>query len=123
MDSVLFTEGLTRRTYEALAAAPDVHTVVGGDDMEIASLVTRVSVEESFAEVDDVINLLAREAGLRVLRSLERTARMSNDPLEYAPLLGWLKLQVDLLGGDQQETESAGELVAWLAVEAAELEC
>ena len=120
---VLFTEGLTRRSYEALAAAPDVHTVVGGDDMEVASLVTRVSVEESFAEVDDVINLLAREAGLRVLRSLERTARMSEDPLEYAPLLGWLKLQVDLLGGDQQETESAGQLVAWLAAEAAELEC
>ena len=119
---VLFTEGLPRRAYEALAAGPDVHAVLAGDDVEVATLVTRVSVEESLAEVDDVINRLAREAGMRRLQSLERTARMSDDPLGYAPLLGWLKLQVDVLGGDQQETDSAGELVTWLAAEAAELQ-
>ena len=124
---LLFPEGLARRTYECLAAAADLRHAIDAaaeaGDADVARLLGRLGVEESSAEVDDVVARLALEAGKRAIARLDAQARQSEDPLEFAPPLGWLKLQVDALGGDDPETDSVGRLIAWLSSNAAELGC
>jgi hypothetical protein len=52
---------------------------------------------------------------------MEAEARQSDDPLEYAPILSWLKLRLDDLRGDDSSMESAPELLAWLEENSSEL--
>jgi hypothetical protein len=73
-----------------------------------------LAVEQSEADVVDVVSRLAAEAARRTISVLEHDAKASVNPLEYAPLLGWLKLHVDNLTGDEATVETLDELLAWL---------
>jgi len=111
---VLFADQRTRRTYETLTATPDVAAAVSAASPAMAAFLTQLTVEETEADVDDVASRLLAEAATRAIASTEAAARRSDDPLAYAPILGWLKLRLDELRGDDSSMEFAPELLAWL---------
>ena len=122
IDPVLFRDGVTRRALEAVIEAEgDIHRAIEDSEPGAADLLTRLAVSESTAEIDDVMTLLATEATTRVLRRLESDARTAPDSMSYAHIMGWLKLRLDDLGGDQPSMEAVDELLAWLKENSGEL--
>lgn len=86
-----------------------------------AALLTRLAAEETEADPHDVLARLADRAGQRVLIDLEREARLSTDPLAYAPLLSWVKLRLEQVRDEHDVSRAAvDQLVTWLAEHAAE---
>jgi hypothetical protein len=122
LNPVLFREGLTRRAYEAAASGP-IHLVLEDGEPAVVDLTTRLAVEESSAEVSDVLVGLAVEAGKRAIGAMESQARTSDDPLAYAPAIGGVKLMLDDVHGDEPSMDSLDRLLAWLTEHAVELEC
>jgi hypothetical protein len=119
----LFTEGPVRRAFEVLDAAGSLHDALDDADPVVADLLTRLSVEESSAEVDVVVVRLVDSAATAVVARMENEARQADDPLEFVPALQWLKLNLDRLRGDQPAMDAAHQLLAWLGEHAAELPC
>jgi DNA primase len=122
LSPVLFREGLTRRAYEAAASGP-IHLVLEDGEPAVVDLTTRLAVEESTAEVPDVLVGLAVEAGKRAIGAMESQARSSDDPLAYGPAIGGVKLMLEDVHGDEPSMDSLDRLLAWLTEHAAELEC
>lgn len=122
---VLFGDFRTRGAYEVLVAAHDVREAleVAAEHPigELAGLISRLTVEESTAPVDDVVSILLAEAAARAISVFEVAARTSDDPLAYAPLISWLKLRLESLRGDDANMDFAPELLAWLDENSAEL--
>ena len=119
---LLFREGVPRRALEALVdAGGDLHLAIDDSDPGVVDLLTRSSVSESTADVDDVIVQLVDGAARRALRRLESDARTAEDPLSYSAVIGWLKLRSEDLRGDHPSMEAAEELVGWLNQHSGEL--
>ncbi len=115
----MLRDGPVRRAYVALQHADgDVRQAISDGEPIVADLLARLSVDDSTAEPDDVLTRLAQAAGLRRLRGIEAEARRSDNPLEFGPLLSWLKLRLDALGGDEPEMDVRDDLLAWLEEEA-----
>jgi DNA primase len=117
---VLFTSGLARTAFEAVLAAGDIHRAIDEASPQVADLLARLAVEESSADVDDVVILLLTATTARAVAALGQRMRLSEDPLEYAPSMSWLKLRIDELTGDEPNVESADQLLAWLEEHAIE---
>lgn len=112
----LFSDQVHRVAFEALVASRgDVHAAVDQLDPAAAALVARMAVATSDADPIEVAQLLVKRAGDKALKDLERSARMAADPLEFAPLMSWLKLQLESLDADDATQPGAGaELVTWI---------
>jgi DNA primase len=110
----LFGDPTVRAAYEAFAVTGTVADAVELVGAQEGDLLARLAVEQSEADVVDVVSRLAAEAARRTISVLEHDAKASVNPLEYAPLLGWLKLHVDNLTGDEATVETLDELLAWL---------
>jgi hypothetical protein len=117
----LFTEGPARRAYQAVADAGSLHDAIDEADPVVADLLTRLSVEESQAEPDDVVVRLVDSAATAVVAQMENEARQAEDPLDFVPALQWLKLNLDQLRGDEPAMDAVHQLLAWLEEHAAEL--
>ncbi len=117
---VLFGTSGARSAFEAVGAAPDIHSAIDEASPQIAGMLARLAVEESSAEIDDVVIRLLSATTSRAVEALGQEARLSDDPLAYAPALGWLKLRLDELTGDEPTVEFADQLLAWLEEHAAE---
>ena len=89
----------------------------------VADLLTRLSVEESQAEPDDVVVGSSIRRRPRWSCEMENEARQAEDPLDFVPALQWLKLNLDQLRGDEPSMDSAHQLLAWLEEHAAEFAC
>lgn len=111
---VLFADRRTRIAYEALSEAPDVAGALVGASPGLGAFLSRISVEETSSDTTDVIVRLLAEATARAIAGTEAEARRSEDPLAYSPIIGWLKLRLDELRGDEPSMESSPELLAWL---------
>ena len=120
LQPVLFADHRTRATYEALAAAPDVHAAIEEASSGVAGLLSRLAVQESNATWEDVVSHLLAEAAMRAMAAMELEARHSEDPLAYSPQISWLKLRFDELRGDDSTMESADQLLAWLTENSSE---
>ena len=115
----LFRPGPVRDAYETLLrSGGDVLAAVEESSPAMADLLARLAAEEPTAEPDDIRIRLAEAAGERALRTLDREARQSDDPLGYTPILSWLKLRLDDLRGDVPSMDAVDELLAWLAEQA-----
>ncbi len=117
----LFREGAPRRALEALLAERSLHAAMETVDPAAAELLARIVVEEATADPGDVVQRLVEAAATRALAALDADARLSDDPLSFAPLMGWLKLNLDALRGDEPSMEAVEQLLAWLEQEAGEV--
>jgi DNA primase len=96
------------------AGASSVHAAIEAAEPEAATLLQRLAVEETDADPTDVVVRLADEAARRALTELEADARKADDPMGYAPLIGWLKLTMEELREPATAAEAADRLVRWL---------
>jgi DNA primase len=114
-----FRDGVVRRAYVSIVeAGGDVRRAMEDADPAAADLLARLSVEEATADPDDVVTQLVVWAANRRLRALEADARRAENPLEFAPIIQWLKLQLEEIRGDEPRVEIRDELLAWLEEQA-----
>jgi len=118
----LFSEGIARRAYVA-ASSGSLHDAIDEASPAVADLLTRLAVKESTAVPTDVLVGLAVRAAARVMDALRNEARLSPDPLEYAPTIQGLKLMSDDLLGDEPSMDALDRLLAWLSEHAVEFGC
>jgi DNA primase len=111
---VLFADDVARAAWRSLAGADSVHAAIDAADPEAATLLQRLAVEETDADATDVLVRLASEAAQRALAELDAEARKADDPMGYAPLIGWLKLTMEELREPETAAEAADRLVRWL---------
>ncbi|MDQ2754114.1 MAG: DNA primase [Actinomycetota bacterium] len=119
LEAVLFDHALARSAFLALVDAATLHDAVEAADPQTAHLLTRLAVEESEEEPDDVMIRLVERAGSRTLTELQAEARQAEDPAAYVPTIGWLKLTLETLRAAEQDNASLAReaergLVAWL---------
>ena len=99
----------------------------------MAEALTRLAVEETDADPEDVRRLLLRDAGLRVLADLQRDLadeQRAGGDLEASPYvaaIGWLKGELDALRyeeagpGGIADRAREDELLRWLGQRAGDL--
>ncbi|HWC10781.1 MAG TPA: DNA primase, partial [Acidimicrobiales bacterium] len=122
LHAVLFADDVARAAWRALEAtasgpgggASSVHAAIEAADPEAAALLQRLAVEETDADAADVLVRLADEAARRALAEREADARKADDPMGYAPLIGWLKLTMEELREPVTADEAAHRLIGWL---------
>jgi DNA primase len=116
LHEVLFADEVALAAYNALASAATLREAIDAAEPEASALLQRLAVEEDDvdADVDDVVGRLARLAGGRALTELQASAREANDPAEYAPAVGWLKLTIEELGRPHSAVDASDRLVRWL---------
>ncbi|HYF46501.1 MAG TPA: toprim domain-containing protein, partial [Acidimicrobiales bacterium] len=120
LDEVLFTDELHVRAFRALASTATVHDAIEAAGPEVGELLQRLAVEESDAEPGDVIARLLEAAAARAIADLEAEMRTADDPLGYAPVMGWIKLRTQELREPATALGAADQLLAWLVERAQE---
>lgn len=118
LDEALFGDPVRREAYRALSEGAEL---TGAEDRvgePAAGLLRRLAVEDpGEAEADDVLALVIRRAGERVMETLRRGARDSDDPTrrrEYNAALTWIKQQTDLLAERDTRREAMDRMLPWL---------
>jgi len=113
---VLFDEPLHRAALAALVDADgDLHGAVEDADPLVGELLSRLAVEETPAEPEDVRRLLLRDLALRELDRLHVASRTAEDFATYAQTIGWLKHRIESVGPDAPpDRMGEDELLAWL---------
>jgi len=115
LEEVLFLDELHVAAYRALAASTTLHEAIERTDPAAATLLQRLSVEETEAEADDVVALLADRAGQRVLAEVDSASRADESRFaELVPVVSWLKLTLEQLRDPASRVEASDRLVAWL---------
>ena len=115
LEEVLFLDDLHLAAFRALASAPTLHEAIERTDPAAATLLQRLSVEETQADADDVVALLADRAGRRAVAALEQEARTAENRLaELAPVMSWLKVTLEQLRDPATRVDASDRLVAWL---------
>lgn len=112
----LFLDPVRREAFEALA---EDGLVAAADRAgpEAGTLLRRLAVEAGDAETDDILAGLARLAGDRVMRDLQRSARMAegNDQRRgYADAIQWVKSQLELVAERSTREAAVAQLLPWL---------
>ena len=116
LDEVLFDDGRCLAAYRALrASSGDVGAALADADPGAAELLHRLAVEDSDADPGDVTDLLLEAAARRELAVLQAQARTAEDPLAYADLVRWVKLQLEALRRPAAGESARGQLLGWLA--------
>lgn len=120
----LFRDPAHQNVLRALTdAGGDLHIATEAADPFVADHLTRLAVEDSEAEPDDVRRLLLHNAGLRVLAELERDMgkllrvdHSLEDLGPYAKAMGWLKTEIEAVGPNAHpDRQREDELLLWLA--------
>lgn len=110
----LFASPAGAAAYQALAATDSVQEAIERSRPELHVVLHRVAVEESEAEVDDVMRLLAQHAGRQVLGDLTRRYSTAAALSEHYPLLEWLRLRLDELTDEEHCGPAVDALSQWL---------
>ncbi|HEX2700704.1 MAG TPA: toprim domain-containing protein, partial [Acidimicrobiales bacterium] len=111
LHAALFADERNLAAFSALAGSASVHDAITAADPGAADLLQRLAVEESSAQIDDVLTQLVRRAAHRALTELEAEARADPEQaLGLAATMTWLKVTLE----DLPDTEAADRLVAWL---------
>lgn len=118
----LFGDAIHREVFAALqATAGDLHATADLLGPDGAELLAGVAVDPGAAEPLDVVARLVEHAGARALADMERAARGSDDPLAYAPVMAWLKLELEAVRDDPHRAlVDDPKLVLWLGQRDAE---
>ncbi|HVX19424.1 MAG TPA: DNA primase [Acidimicrobiales bacterium] len=118
----LFTDPVHVAVLGSLRAhGGDTRAAALASNGEEAALLSRLAMEETAADPADVLARLVDQATERALAEVERDARMSDDPLAFAALIGWIKLRQEELRSEGDGSQAAvKQLVAWLTEHVAE---
>ena len=73
-----------------------------------------MAVEETEAEVNDVLTRLVDEAATTSMASLKAEARVSDDPFAVGEAIAWLNLRIMELREPATNEEALGQLLGWL---------
>jgi len=116
----LFADPIRREAFEVLA---EDGLVAAADRAgpEAGTLLRRLAVEAGEADADDVLAGLARLAGDRVMRDLQRSARMAEGMEQrrgYADAIQWVKSQLELLTESNTREAAVAQLLPWLIEQA-----
>ncbi len=114
LEAVLFADDVHLAAFEALSASATLAEAIAAARPDAAELLQRLAVEEADADPDDLVRLLVAAAAGRALRSIQASARSSDDPVAFAPIIAWLKLTTEQLWDDATGRDAASHLVAWL---------
>jgi DNA primase len=121
LEVVLFAHPLARACFEALSTATTLHDAIAAADPQAADLLQRLAVEDTDAEVDDVMGRVVERAGQRAIRQLEAEMRQAapSHQAAYVPTITWLKLSLEALRREDPAARPAAReaerrLVGWL---------
>src|ERR1700722_19918864 len=121
LEMVLFAHPVARACYEALSAATTLHSAIEAADPQAADLLQRLVVEDTDADVDEVMVRLVERAGQRTLAGLQAEMRQAapEDQAGFVPTVSWLKLTLEMLRVEQSAErvaalEAEHGLVGWL---------
>jgi hypothetical protein len=122
LHEVLFDDERHQLVLRALVAAGgDLHAATEAADPFVAEYLSRLAVEDSDADPEDVRRLLLRDAGQRVLVELQREAMDAVDKGGYSATIGWLKTEMEAAGADAPpDRHREDELLRWLLQRAEE---
>lgn len=114
LEDVLFADELHIAAFRTLASASTLHEAIAAADPEVAHLLQRLAVEDAEEDVDDVIARLVDRSAQRALHEIQREARASSAPEEFATVVAWLKLTLEQLREPKTRQEAEAGLVPWL---------
>jgi DNA primase len=114
LEEGLFADQRYRAGFLALSSATTLHEAISSADPEVADLLQRLAVEDTDEDPDDVMIRLLERSGARVLTDLQRQARGSAAPEQFAPSISWVKLAVEELRNPITREEAEARLVPWL---------
>lgn len=118
LDEALFGDPVRREAYRALSEGAELTGASDRVGEPAAGLLRRLAVEDpGEAEADDVLALVHRRAGERVMETLRRRARDTGDPTrrrEYNTALTWIKQQTDLLAERDTRRSAMDRMLPWL---------
>ena len=125
LEGVLFEHPVARSAFDALSSSSTLHEAIETTDPQTADLLQRLAVEDTDADVNDVMVRLVERAGHRALKELQSQMRQAEvgAQAEFAPTIAWLKLALEALrsedgavAGYGPMTETQEGLVRWLTV-------
>jgi len=116
LSAELFVDPVRREAYEALA---EDGLVASADRAgpEAGTLLRRLAVDAGDADTNDVLAGLARLTGDRVMRDLQRSARMAEETEQrrgYADAIQWVKSQLELVTESSTRETAVAQLLPWL---------
>jgi DNA primase len=118
LERFLFIDEMQARAFDALASSETISqaiALVDEDDPEVATLLRRLTVEESAADADDCVVQLIRAAAHRSLVALQAEARLEPQRVaEVAADTGQVALDLERIGTSDAGLEAADRLLAWL---------
>lgn len=117
LDDTLFRDPVALTAFHALTSTPtlaDAIAAAGADDPVAGDLLQRMAVEETEAEVNDVLTRLVDEAATTSMASLKAEARVSDDPFAVGEAIAWLNLRIMELREPATNEEALGQLLGWL---------
>jgi DNA primase len=115
LHEVLFDDELHRSVFVAIQSTASLTDAIESADAGAAELLHRLAVEDTDAEVADIVALLAGAAAGRVVHALEAEARAQPERSpDLAPTMGWLKLTIEQTRESATRVEASERLVAWL---------
>jgi DNA primase len=118
LERFLFIDDLHARTFDALASSDTISQAIAqvdDEDPEVATLLRRLTVEESAADADDCVVQLIRAAAHRSLVALQAEARLEPQRVaEVAADAGQVALDLEQIGTSDAGLEAADRLLAWL---------
>ena len=121
LDEALFGDPTVLEAYRAVVGAPTLSEAVGAlGDGPGADLLQRLAVEETDADLDDVMTRLVDEAAGRAMAALQAEARVADDPLSVAGDIAWVKLRILELREPLTTEDARGLLLGWLTGRAEE---
>jgi hypothetical protein len=118
LERFLFIDELHARAFDALASSETISQAIASvdeDDPQVATLLRRLTVEESAADADDCVVQLIRAAAHRSLVAMQAEARL--DPARVAEVAadsGQVALDLERIGTSDDGLEAADRLLAWL---------
>jgi DNA primase len=121
LERALFSHPLAQVAFDSLSSATTLHQAIQGADPQTADLLQRLAVEESAADLDDVMILLVSRAGQRELGELQAEMRQApaEDFASYSSTIAWVKIALEAMRDDDVAhraaiLEAEERLVGWI---------
>ncbi len=118
MCEVMFIDEAERAAFLALKEAQSLHDAIERADPVGVELLRRIGVQETTAEVDDVLRLLASQTARRFEREYRDIAVRNDELDEYRPLLQWLQARIAQMGDEglplEERQQALKDLLEWL---------
>jgi len=114
LDEVLFEELLLRTAFQALVEASTLGEALERADPDVAALLHRAAVVEAPEDAEDVLAVLALQAGSAALRRLVVKTGRAADPLTYQADVAWLQRRLEELKEPFTRSAAVAQLVPFL---------